>query len=131
MHDAARPFVDGALIDAVIAATGRHGAAVPVLAPADTVKRVTGDGTIETTLPRERLRLAQTPQGFRGALLRQAYERAARDGHTGTDDASLVERDGGRVFVIEGSPRNLKITTPWDLALAEAILSGAGAGRSE
>jgi len=123
VHDAARPLVSREIIDAVIAAADAHGAAVPALPPADTIKQVAADGAIETTLPRDRLRLAQTPQGFRGPVLREAYARAARDGFVGTDDAQLVERLGHRVRVVEGSTRNIKITTPLDLALAEAILA--------
>jgi len=67
--------------------------------------------------------MAQTPQGFRGPVLREAYARAARDAFVGTDDAQLVERSGHRVRMVEGSTRNIKITTPIDLALAEAILA--------
>jgi 2-C-methyl-D-erythritol 4-phosphate cytidylyltransferase len=122
VHDAARPLVTRRLIDAVIDATLRAGAAVPVVAVADTVKRLAPDGAIRDTLPREDLRLAQTPQGFRTDLLRAACARAERHGTRGTDDASLVESAGERVAVVEGSPRNIKITTPADLRLAEALL---------
>ena len=123
VHDAARPLVSGEVIDAVIAAAAGHGAAVPAIPPVDTPKRIGLDGTIEETLPRDRLRMAQTPQGFRDPMLREAYERAGRDGFVGTDDASLVERAGHRIRVVDGSPRNFKITTPQDLALAEAFLA--------
>jgi len=123
VHDAARPLVSREIIDAVIVAADAHGAAVPALPPPDTIKQIAADGAIETTLPRDRLRMAQTPQGFRGPVLREAYARAARDGFVGTDDAQLVERSGHRVRVVEGSTRNIKITTPIDLALAEAILA--------
>ncbi|MBI1950485.1 MAG: 2-C-methyl-D-erythritol 4-phosphate cytidylyltransferase [Acidobacteria bacterium] len=130
VHDAARPLVSRALIDSVIAAAAEHGAAVPVVPAADTVKRLGTDGSIEATLPRETLRLAQTPQGFRSAVLREAHARAARDGFTGTDDAALVERSGGRVAVVPGSEGNIKITTPGDLVLAEALLSGRPGGEA-
>jgi 2-C-methyl-D-erythritol 4-phosphate cytidylyltransferase len=123
VHDAARPLVSREIIDSIIAAAKRHGAAVPALVPTDTIKRMAPDGVVEATPPRERLRLAQTPQGFLGPVLREAYARAARDGVLGTDDAALVERMGGRVALVEGSPRNIKITTPLDLVLAEAILA--------
>jgi 2-C-methyl-D-erythritol 4-phosphate cytidylyltransferase len=123
VHDAARPLVSREIVDSVIAAAGAHGAAVPVIPPADTVKQVAADGVVETTLARDRLRLAQTPQGFRGPLLREAYARAARDAFLGTDDAALVERTGHRVRAVDGSQYNIKITTPLDLALAEAILA--------
>lgn len=123
VHDAARPLVPSWLIDAVIDAAERHGAAVPAVPVPDTVKRVAGDSTISATVPRDDLRLAQTPQGFRAAVLRAAYDDAVRLNLRGTDDASLVERRGVKVHVIPGSPRNLKITRPDDLALAEAILA--------
>jgi 2-C-methyl-D-erythritol 4-phosphate cytidylyltransferase len=128
VHDAARPLVSRALIDAVIAAAAEHGAAVPLVPPADTVKRLASDGSVEATVPRATLRLAQTPQGFRSAILREAYARAACDGFTGTDDAALVERSGRRVAAVPGSPGNLKITTPLDLVLAEALLPGRAGG---
>ena len=123
VHDAARPLVSRQVIDTVIAAAAGYGAAVPVIPPTNTIKQVAPDGVIEATLPRGRLWLAQTPQGFRGPVLRGAYARATRDGFLGTDDAALVERTGHRVHMVEGSPRNLKITSPLDLALAEAILA--------
>jgi 2-C-methyl-D-erythritol 4-phosphate cytidylyltransferase len=128
VHDAARPLITDDVIDTVIDAAERSGAAVPAIVPSDTIKTVTGDGTVEATLPRESLRLAQTPQGFRGATLREAYARAERDGFTGTDDATLVERAGGKVTIVDGSTRNIKITTPLDLMLAEAILARETAG---
>jgi len=123
VHDAARPLVPRAIIDAVIASAEKSGAAIPGLVPPDTIKQVDEEGAAVATLPRDRLRLAQTPQGFRGHVLRDAYERAERDGFVGTDDAALVERTGHRVVLVEGSERNIKITTPGDLALAEAILA--------
>jgi 2-C-methyl-D-erythritol 4-phosphate cytidylyltransferase len=130
VHDAARPLVSRALIDAVIAAAAEHGAAVPVLAATETVKRLAADGRIEETVPRETLRLAQTPQGFRAALLREAHARAARDRFAGTDDAALVERSGIRPAAVPGSPDNFKITTPLDLALAESLLAGRETGET-
>jgi 2-C-methyl-D-erythritol 4-phosphate cytidylyltransferase len=126
VHDAARPLVPRGVIDRVIRAMTRHGAAVPALRPPDTVKRVAADGRIAATLPRESLRLAQTPQGFRTDLLRAAHRRARRRRGPCTDDAGLLERSGTRVVVVEGSWRNLKITTPEDLRLAEAILAAGG-----
>ncbi len=130
VHDAARPLVPRRIIDAVIEAAERHGAAIPVVAVTDTVKRLREDGTVAATVPREDLRLAQTPQGFRADLLRAAYDRAARAGDFATDDAGLVERAGGRVATVDGSLVNLKITTPADLDLAEALIElQARAGR--
>lgn len=123
IHDAARPLVPAWLIDAVIDAAAAHGAAVPGLAIPDTVKRVASDGAITGTVWRDDLRLAQTPQGFRAGILRAAYDEAERLSARGTDDASLVERCGGMVRLIPGSPRNIKITLPEDLLLAEALLA--------
>lgn len=126
VHDAARPLVSRRIIDDVLEAAERAGAAVPALPVAETVKRLGPDGAIVETVPREDLRLAQTPQAFRADLLRAAHEAAIRDGMRGTDDASLVERIGARVMVVPGSPRNIKITTPEDLVVAEALLRASG-----
>jgi len=90
--------------------------------PVDTVKQVerTAEGAIiKATIPREKIVLAQTPQGFRYEVLKKAFDEAAADGFVGTDEASLVERSGHQVAVVMGSPRNMKITTPADLELAE------------
>lgn len=126
VHDAVRPFVDAEIIHSVIAAAAKHGAAIAGLPAVDTVKQVdrTADGAIVTsTIPRERVVLAQTPQGFRFAVLKKAFDDAQADGFTGTDEASLVERAGHEVAVVMGSARNIKITTPADLELAEYYLS--------
>lgn len=123
VHDAARPLLGSALIDRVIDAAAGSGAAVPATAPVDTVKEVGAAGEVARTLPRETLRLVQTPQAFRADLLRAAHERAAALGWRATDDAALVERTGARVVTVPGSPWNIKITTPDDLRLAEAILA--------
>jgi 2-C-methyl-D-erythritol 4-phosphate cytidylyltransferase len=117
VHDAVRPFVDRGLIDAVTAAAATHGAAICALPIAETVKRVRA-GVVETTLDRSELWTVQTPQGFRAALLREAHDKARRDGAAGTDDAALVERLGHPVRVVPGLARNVKITTPEDLRRA-------------
>jgi 2-C-methyl-D-erythritol 4-phosphate cytidylyltransferase/2-C-methyl-D-erythritol 2,4-cyclodiphosphate synthase len=117
VHDAARPFASAGLIDNVIEATRRHGAAVPVLDIPDTVKSVEGT-RVTGTVPREGLRLAQTPQGARADWLRSALARAARDGVSVTDEAAALERDGHRVAAVPGAPSNCKITTAEDLAQA-------------
>jgi 2-C-methyl-D-erythritol 4-phosphate cytidylyltransferase len=91
----------------------------------DTVKQVerTAEGAVITaTVPRERVVLAQTPQGFRYGVLKKAFDEATADGFLGTDEASLVERSGHEVAVVMGSPRNIKITTPADMELAEFFL---------
>jgi 2-C-methyl-D-erythritol 4-phosphate cytidylyltransferase len=126
VHDAVRPFVTEEIIQEVIAAAVRHGAAIAAVPAIDTVKQVdrTADGAVVTaTLPRERIVLAQTPQGFHYSLLRSVFAECVADGFVGTDEASLVERSGKEVAVVMGSPRNIKITTPADKELAEFYLS--------
>jgi 2-C-methyl-D-erythritol 4-phosphate cytidylyltransferase len=123
VHDAARPLVEVSLVEAVARAAAEAGAALPVLPVTDTVKRVR-DGLVVETLDRDELGAAQTPQGFRLALLVEAYEAAYRDRLTVTDEAMAVERLGAPVRVLPGSPRNRKITTPEDLAWAEGVLAG-------
>jgi len=122
VHDAARPFVEVALIEAVVQAAADNGAALPVLPLVDTVKRVRA-GHVAETLDRTELGAAQTPQGFRIGLLVRAYEEAFRDRVTVTDEAMAVERLGAPVAVVPGSPLNRKITTPEDLAWAEVLLA--------
>jgi 2-C-methyl-D-erythritol 4-phosphate cytidylyltransferase len=125
VHDAVRPFVDDDLIASVIQETQKHGAAIAGLPASDTIKqveRVAEGAIITSTIPRERVVQAQTPQGFRYDLIQRAFASAAGDGFTGTDEASLVERLGESVWVVMGSPRNIKITTPADLELAEFLM---------
>jgi 2-C-methyl-D-erythritol 4-phosphate cytidylyltransferase len=125
VHDAVRPFVTNEIIDEVIRGAAKHGAAIAGMPAVDTVKQVerTADGALITsTVPRERVVMAQTPQGFRYEILKEAFDEAAADGFIGTDEASLVERSGKEVAVVMGSPRNLKITTPADMELAEFYL---------
>jgi 2-C-methyl-D-erythritol 4-phosphate cytidylyltransferase len=119
VHDAARPLVGEALIDRVMAglAEGADGV-VPALAVTDTVKRLGPDGTVAETFDRASLRAVQTPQGFPVERLRAAIAHAGDGLAAATDCASLVEADGGRVVCVEGDPRNLKVTTPEDLARA-------------
>jgi 2-C-methyl-D-erythritol 4-phosphate cytidylyltransferase len=117
--------VEVALVEAVIAAAREGGAALPVLRLVDTVKRVR-DGRVLATLDRSELAAAQTPQGFRYALLVRAYTEAFREGLTLTDEAAAVERLGEPILAVPGSPRNRKITTPEDLAWAEAVLRAEG-----
>lgn len=128
VHDAARPFVEPADAEAVLAAAQATGAALPVIPVGDTLKELEGDQVIRT-LDRSRLGFAQTPQAFRLALLREALEKAEREGFTGTDDAVLVERLGGVVRTCPGRVENFKLTYPADLARAEALLRARGAGR--
>src|SRR5207302_11241635 len=118
VHDAVRPFVNEEIIERVIKAVQKYGAAIAGLPAMDTVKQVerTAEGAVITaTVPRERVVMAQTPQGFRFSVLKRAFDEATADGFIGTDEASLVERSGHDVAVVMGSPRNIKITTPGDL----------------
>jgi 2-C-methyl-D-erythritol 4-phosphate cytidylyltransferase len=125
VHDAVRPFVTEEIIHDVILAAQKFGAAIAGLPAVDTVKQVerTSDGALViATLPRERVVIAQTPQGFRYEVLKKAFDEATADGFLGTDEASLVERSGHEVAVVMGSPRNIKITAPADMELAEFYL---------
>ena len=123
VHDAVRPFVDLETIQKVIDEAARTGAAIVGIVPVDTVKQVHLH-KIRATIPREKLILTQTPQVFRRDLLLEAFARARADQFTGTDESSLVERlDQVEVSVIPGSDRNIKITKPHDLKLAELFLS--------
>ncbi len=125
VHDAVRPFVTEEIIHDVIRAAQKYGAAIAGLPAVDTVKQVerTADGALVTaTFPRERVVMAQTPQGFRYDVLKKAFDEAAADGFVGTDEASLVERSGHAVAVVMGSARNIKITAPADMELAEFYL---------
>jgi 2-C-methyl-D-erythritol 4-phosphate cytidylyltransferase len=125
VHDAVRPLIDAATIQRTIHAVEKHDAAIVGLPAVDTIKQVerTADGAIITsTIPREYIVQAQTPQGFRYHLLKRAFAEAAADGFIGTDEASVVERAGAQVAVVQGSPANFKITQPGDLELAEFYL---------
>lgn len=125
VHDAVRPFVTDAIIDEVIRGAAKFGAAIAGTPAVDTVKKVerTSEGALITaTIPREHVVMAQTPQGFRYDVLKKAFDEATADGFVGTDEASLVERSGHEVAVVMGSPRNIKITTPGDMELAEFYL---------
>lgn len=128
VHDAVRPFVDLETIEEAIHEAFHSGAAIVGIVPVDTVKQVTkgqgsGKAKIRSTIPREKLVLAQTPQVFRYDLLKQAFDSARADGFIGTDEATLVERlENIEVSVVLGSDRNIKITKPSDMALARMLL---------
>ena len=121
VHDGVRPFVTVEEIESVVAAALVDGAAILAAPVTDTIKQVSGDAVVQT-LERRELRRALTPQCFRYELLRKAYEHADVNDPSLTDESALVEKIGARVTVIEGSSRNIKITTPQDLAIAEAFL---------
>jgi 2-C-methyl-D-erythritol 4-phosphate cytidylyltransferase/2-C-methyl-D-erythritol 2,4-cyclodiphosphate synthase len=126
IHDGARPLASAALVERVAIAAARHGAAIPVLPVAETLKRVEGD-RIAGTVDRTDLAAAQTPQGFSRALLRAAYERMSPSGTAEwTDEGALLEACRIPVHVVLGDPLNLKVTLPDDLVRAEALLATPG-----
>ncbi len=125
VHDAVRPLVTSEVIHDVIEAAKKYGAAIAGLPAVDTVKQVerTSEGAIiKATIPRAGVVLAQTPQGFRYELIKKIFDEATADGFMGTDEASLAERAGLEVAVVMGSPKNIKITNPGDMELAEFYL---------
>jgi 2-C-methyl-D-erythritol 4-phosphate cytidylyltransferase len=127
VHDAVRPFIDLEIIEKAIDEAAEYGAAIVGIVPVDTVKQVSGaqstGAKIRSTISRERLVLAQTPQVFRYDLLQQAFDAARRDSFVGTDESSLVERlEQVEVRVVMGSDRNIKITKPGDMDLAHLFL---------
>ena len=124
VHDGARPLVSAALIERGLAAARETGAAVPAIPLADTLKLAAPDGTVERTLDRSRLWAAQTPQVFRYDLLLRAHREVTAEV---TDDAAMLEALGLPVRLYEGSPANIKVTTPDDLRLAEALLEAGAA----
>jgi 2-C-methyl-D-erythritol 4-phosphate cytidylyltransferase len=120
VHDAVRPLITRRLVDAVVRVAAEEGAAICALPMTETVKRVRAE-RVEATLDRSELWSVQTPQAFRADLLREAHEKARRDGVVGTDDAMLVERLGHPVRVVRGLVENVKITTPADLRRARFL----------
>lgn len=125
VHDGARPAPPLSLVEEVIEAALRHGAAIPGCRPPDTLWRVAGDGNVESLVDRDHTVAVQTPQCFRRNLLRESLARAEDAGLSGTDEASLVRAAGHPVRVVEGSPWNLKVTRPADLEVARTLLGGA------
>jgi 2-C-methyl-D-erythritol 4-phosphate cytidylyltransferase len=121
IHDGVRPFVTAEMVERSVEVAGEFDGALVAVPAKDTVKMVE-DGVIVDTPPRERIWLAQTPQTFRYGVIRAAHEVADAERFLGTDDASLVERLGRQVHVVSGDYRNIKLTTPEDLMLAEAFL---------
>ena len=122
VHDAARALTPPSLIEAVAEAVrAGHEAVIPGLPVVDTIKEVSADGRVIATVDRSRLRAVQTPQGFRRAVLAKAHTLTGDH----TDDAGMVERLGVPVHIVEGHPHAMKITTPWDVVIAESILRAA------
>jgi 2-C-methyl-D-erythritol 4-phosphate cytidylyltransferase / 2-C-methyl-D-erythritol 2,4-cyclodiphosphate synthase len=122
IHDAVRPFVTQKLINQVVAAARSFGAASVGVKAKDTIKETKKDNMVVATIPRQNLWLTQTPQAFKFELLKKAYKAAYDKKIYGTDDASLVERIGSKVKMIDGSYENIKITTPEDVIMAEALM---------
>ncbi|MGC9393317.1 MAG: 2-C-methyl-D-erythritol 4-phosphate cytidylyltransferase [Anaerolineae bacterium] len=127
LHDGARPLIAQREIEAVIRDAMEYGGAVVAVPAKDTTVRAR-EGFIEAQLERSTLWQVQTPQGFKATIIRKAYEAAARDGVQSTDDTGLVTRLGGMVKITPGSYANIKITTPEDLAIAEALLNTRNTG---
>lgn len=129
VHDAVRPLVTCEQVMRVIAEARARGAAILGVPAIDTIKEVRRSSLpedvalISATIPREKIVLAQTPQGFQTKLLKEAFARAEQDGVTASDEAALVERLGHDVYVVQGSERNIKITKPTDMELARFYLS--------
>ncbi|MCE1224967.1 MAG: 2-C-methyl-D-erythritol 4-phosphate cytidylyltransferase [Geobacteraceae bacterium] len=130
IHDGVRPFIDESILQQSINLASTGAGALVAVQSKDTIK-VVHDGTVISTPDRSTLWQAQTPQSFRFGQILQAHHRAVQDSFLGTDDCSLFERDGEPVKIITGSYRNIKITTPEDLVLAEAFLSQSQSGGGE
>jgi 2-C-methyl-D-erythritol 4-phosphate cytidylyltransferase len=122
IHDGVRPFVEPGHIEDCVRCARENGAAILAVPVSDTIKRADADGNIAQTIDRHGLWAAQTPQAFRYHLIRTAHDDAARRGLSATDDAALLEMKGLRVTLVPGSRNNIKITTPEDLLLAEALM---------
>jgi 2-C-methyl-D-erythritol 4-phosphate cytidylyltransferase len=127
IHDAARPFVTPEMIARTVASLEDAEGAIMATPLDETLKRVEGD-LVEATVTRAHLWRGQTPQSFRTQALKDAHDKAADEGFEVTDDASLIERYGGRVVVIHGTRANIKLTYPEDFVVAEAMIKGRGAG---
>lgn len=123
IHDGVRPFVTPELIDKSIEEARTHGACMIAIPVKDTIKRVDEEGRVVETVERAGLWRAQTPQTFRHDILTQAFEKAFKEGFYGTDDASLVERLDKEIYILAGDERNIKITTPEDLAIASSFIN--------
>ena len=124
VHDGARPLISNDVIDRVVAATEEFKATAPAVPVKDTIKKVGASGKVEQTLNRENLVNIQTPQGFSSDVLFTAFKKAGDDLSAFTDDASMVENSGVSVYTVMGDYKNIKVTTPEDLILAEAYLKG-------
>ena len=122
VHDAARPLISVQTINGVIDAAEKFGGAIAAVPAKDTIKIVDAEGFVKFTPPRSELAVVQTPQGFKREILLWAYDKAAAEKFLGTDDSSLVERLGVRIKVVASDYRNIKVTTPEDIHVAETLL---------
>ena len=122
IHDAARPLISIETIEKVVEAARIYGGAIAAMPEKNTIKIIDDEGFVVDTPPRAKLVSVQTPQGFRREIIIKAYEQAARDNFLGTDDSSLVERLGYKVKIVKSDYKNIKITTPEDILIAEAFL---------
>ena len=123
IHDGVRPYIPEGLIDELAVGIKDVDGVIPGVPVKDTIKAIDAGGIVVTTLDREKMRAVQTPQFFSFDVIKKAYDKAYEDGIYATDDAALVERTGGRVRIIAGSPFNIKVTTPEDLKMVEYLLS--------
>lgn len=126
IHDAARPLIDDAVVDRVIAKAREGECAVPALPIIDTVKEVDDQGRVVRTMDRSRLWRVQTPQGFPREMIERAHREAKQARATATDDAALCERIGAPVAIVPGNPRMMKVTTETDFERIEALFAAAG-----
>jgi len=122
IHDGARPFISSIVIEKTVAAAMEYGAAITGVRVKDTIKMVDESYKVMQTLNRSMLWAVQTPQAFKAKLLRDCYDKAINEEFYGTDDASIVEWAGFEVRVVDGEDKNIKITTPFDLRMAEAMI---------
>ena len=127
IHDGARPLIRTSDIKKIVESAKENGAALLAVPSKDTVKEVQ-NGIVTQTLPRESVWLAQTPQGFRKELLQEAFSSAEKEGYIGTDDASLVERIGKDVAIVEGHSSNIKVTVTPDIGVVQSLLKGEELG---
>lgn len=123
IHDAVRPLLDVALIQRVADKARSKGSAIPVVPISDTVKRI-DRGCVQQTLNRENLYGAQTPQGFVSRILKKGYAQLGLSNGNWTDEAMLVESIGEKIYIVEGDPKNIKVTTPIDLKIGEILIKG-------
>lgn len=123
VHDAVRPFAEPKMVQNIITLTEDYGSVIPGLTPKETVKERNNKGIVLKTIDRNKLSLIQTPQGFWNDIITSAYTKASAAGFKGTDEASLVEFIGYKTTIIDGDDSNIKITTPFDLKIAELIMN--------